>query len=376
MQPLGLSAAFLLGLSLASCAQSQQPCADIRTIDLPNTTIRTLPPLQDANRSTGMGAPGGARTIRFKNGTFLFQNGTLQWQARLNSDVIVEPEPGTFVRLVSISVGNLTDGAWDYGLALQCVNGRLRIAFQESAWRGPTWHTTVGGFETHRYLYKQTDSLCCPSLEQTTRYIWDPERHTYQAMEKPKIVRSDLAVPTGPCHQLSLTASIDTTDEYHREFLSGTTLNILPMKDSTGWQITLTPKGRQDDWIVPVTLPLRTGEAATISSGYGQTLQDRLRMLQSAPQSLRFTRSAGDYRHWSKLARLTLTSTDPNSAQMFLKEVQEEPLGRLAVRVRSYSMKPDQKEARSAILELRATVPPGTSGLTAHWHPISCQETP
>jgi hypothetical protein len=50
-----------------------------------------------------------------------------------------------------------------------------------------------------------------------------------------------------------------------------------PLKNNWGWVISISPKGLDEDWTYPVTFPIRTGEQQVMGTGYGRTVQQKMK---------------------------------------------------------------------------------------------------
>jgi hypothetical protein len=191
-------AAYAILATLALCGVGHslaQSCWDIRSIDLPNSTIQTVDADNDANRITHkfpnpLNDPAGVRTIRLRRGGYLFQDNRTEWNATLLQSRLVQPSPEVFVRIVEVSVGNMGDGAFGYILALGCRDGKLVTLFQHSGFGVGGVHVRAGAVVVDQRIWRKDEGVCCASLEGKFVYTWNPALNSYTAAEEPKITRA------------------------------------------------------------------------------------------------------------------------------------------------------------------------------------------
>lgn len=104
---------FIAGIALAAAAQ--QPCADVRKLDVGNQTIRTA-----------------QRTFAFHRGIAWNHDGALeQWKATIEKDSVIEPAPNVVVRLLVIHDSHETGSGWRYyATAFRCSGTEMQEVFQ------------------------------------------------------------------------------------------------------------------------------------------------------------------------------------------------------------------------------------------------------
>jgi hypothetical protein len=160
------------------------------------------------------------------------------------------------------------------------------------------------------------------------------------------------------------------------EFLSrsiggGLDLRLNQTKDSVGWSISVSPRGINEDWTLPVNLPL-TGESQYLASGYGGTVKQKLQY----PHKIRFVLSRSDYTKYSQLALRALNSANSGAASEYMKKMSAISTGMVLVTPLQYVTSADGLKVRVARLRLQVVTPQSFSTATnLAWHPTSCPTT-
>jgi len=106
---------------------------------------------------------------------------TCDWEHTIVSDEILRPVPGKEVRFVVINKNHVTgSGAWDTILVFDCFNGNLRKIFENRYLYGVKINKKSDGEITATSgEWQPDDSGCCPSMEKTEIYRWNPSKNTY-----------------------------------------------------------------------------------------------------------------------------------------------------------------------------------------------------
>ncbi len=118
----------VLGLMFATLAAQAESCVIIETVGFKNAVVETGP--------HGLRP---ARTFRFKAGSAW--NGDTDpaahdWQASIKRDVVLRPEPGYTVRILTVLDTHVADGETQlYVLGFECDDGHVKRVFDEAGER-------------------------------------------------------------------------------------------------------------------------------------------------------------------------------------------------------------------------------------------------
>src|SRR5205809_4092824 len=82
---------------------------------------------------------------------------------------------------------------------------------------------------------------------------------------------------TTACRELSFSGRINGDEEYSRELGDKLWVRFAPTKDKWGWIVSVGPADSTDDYAWPVNPPLRGDNSQYLSTGYGDTVEYRLR---------------------------------------------------------------------------------------------------
>ena len=146
-----------------------QGCSDVSKIDFRNSTI----PLQDGGSFTLVDGKGCA-----SDGL----PGKCDWEQTLELDRVLNPEPGTILRLIVVNSNHKTgSGAWDYVLVFACRAGQLQKVLHNRYLYGaaldPIGDKTLKIKSGH---WLETDPMCCPSVEKFESFEWDKAAETFK----------------------------------------------------------------------------------------------------------------------------------------------------------------------------------------------------
>lgn len=148
-------------------------------------------------------------------------------------------------------------------------------------------------------------------------------------------------------------------------------LRLTPLKNDSGWVVSVTPKDSQEDWTFPVNMPLRTGENQFLGTGYGSSVKDRLDS--RIPHHIRFALTADDYKHYATLAAEALSTPRPEAAGEFIQRYKKFRTGLLAVEVMDFDKSGPPEQTKWMKFRVTVTVPITFSGSSdLAWKPAAC----
>lgn len=177
----------LFAICLSSNSAWPQACADIRRFDFNNVNIHVG--LSDRNelRTLYNDPRGLALTFRLRNGVALTyddpfsKSKTLDWQAELDTNREVHPEPSVWIRVIKFEDVHVTGtGTWHYIMAFGCDKGHLVRKFQFTAEGVYLKHLDDETLQLYQGIWTPTDSHADPSRHRELTYKWDVRVHQYR----------------------------------------------------------------------------------------------------------------------------------------------------------------------------------------------------
>jgi hypothetical protein len=90
-------------------------------------------------------------------------------------------------------------------------------------------------------------------------------------------VTGERSVSATACRELSFNGRINGDEEYSRELGDKLWVQFAPTKDKWGWIVSIGPADGTDDYASPVNPPLRGDNSQYLSTGYGDTVEYRLK---------------------------------------------------------------------------------------------------
>ena len=170
------------------------------------------------------------------------------------------------------------------------------------------------------------------------------------------------------CKSAVFVKQLKGIESFSRPIGGGLDLRLNQTKDSVGWSISVSPHGINEDWTLPVNLPL-TGERQYLASGYGDTVKQKLQY----PHKIRFVLSRSDYTKYSRLAQHALYSANPGAASEYMKEMSPISTGMVLVTSLQYETSADGLKVTVARLRFQVVAPQSFSTATnLVWRPASC----
>jgi hypothetical protein len=124
------------------------------------------------------------------------------------------------------------------------------------------------------------------------------------------------------CKEATFSGTINGGQEFTSQISSNLEVHLAP-KENEGWDISVRPHGSDDDWTLPVNLPI-SGEAQNLGTGWAMTAEDSL----SEPRSLRFVLTQTEYDYYWQLA-YGPHAREPNAATDFIKKIGKAKAGKI-----------------------------------------------
>jgi hypothetical protein len=146
------------------------------------------------------------------------------------------------------------------------------------------------------------------------------------------MVLSSAVALSQPCKHTSFTGKVIAEESYSYPFAPGLSLRLKPLKEDWGWIVSIGDEGSDEDWSYPVTFPIRSGEQQVIGTGYGETVQEKMKR----PTVVEFVLNHADFVEYSKLADDTLNSPRPEAAGEFIEKIAKLPQGQVTVTPLTY----------------------------------------
>jgi hypothetical protein len=167
------------------------------------------------------------------------------------------------------------------------------------------------------------------------------------------------------CKRKVFTGTVGSESEYSHSFAPNLRFRLLPLKDDLGWEISVNPNDSNDDWTQSVTLPLRGEQQQYMGTGYGDTVQDKMKF----PTVVYFVLSSSDFAKFSQME-----ADRSLDAGELIQEINRLSKGELTLAALSYG-KGDTKETIKW-MRFRATVVVPSSFRTsgANWSATTCPD--
>lgn len=165
------------------------------------------------------------------------------------------------------------------------------------------------------------------------------------------------SAPSTVCRQIVVTGQLASGEALEKRIGGGLVFRIAPEKPdrdgkANGWEITLGPSGTDDDYIYPVTPPLRFNGVQTLGPSYGDDAKASL----GHTHEMRFVLDSADYKRiWPLLtnALWPYSAPDPDKAGFeYLAALRHLSTGLLRLSVTSYDKDADTELIRR--IEFRA----------------------
>jgi hypothetical protein len=126
------------------------------------------------------------------------------------------------------------------------------------------------------------------------------------------------------CKQETFGTTIQGGQDFVHPINSNLDLRLKAFSDNWGWEISVNPRGSDQDWTLPVNLPI-SGESQEIGTGYGMTASEKL----SRPRELRFALDQAEFDRFWQMAYGPHSSPDTTSSDELIKEMREAKTGRI-----------------------------------------------
>jgi hypothetical protein len=130
------------------------------------------------------------------------------------------------------------------------------------------------------------------------------------------------------CRELSFNGRINGDEEYSRELGDKLWVRFAPTKDRWGWIVSIGPADSTDDYASPVNPPLRGDNSQYLSTGYGETVEYRLKH----EHRIFFAFDRTNYDQAVKLVNDEAFSKDPDGASRYLAALPTIPTGILSLK--------------------------------------------
>ena len=178
------------------------------------------------------------------------------------------------------------------------------------------------------------------------------------------------------CRELSFTARINGDEEYSRELGDKLWVRFAPTKDKWGWIVSVGPADSTDDYAWPVNPPLRGDNSQYLSTGYGDTVEYRLRH----EHQIFFVFDRAHYNQAMKLVNDEAFSKNDDGASRYLAALPTIPAGILYLKPIRFDVVNEGKSVNWMEYSLTVIVPVSfepAAGLNAkerpcppmHWGP-------
>jgi hypothetical protein len=176
------------------------------------------------------------------------------------------------------------------------------------------------------------------------------------------------------CRQAKFAGRVDAGDNFTQALGDTLEFRIRGEKgEDSGWELSVNPRGSDDDWAYVVTPPLRSGNAEYMANGYGQTVREQL----ARPHEITFVLDEVTYQRMSKLADDALwpyNAKDPdNAASAYFNALHDATTGLLVLKATDYDKLGASDQARWMQFEATVTVPK-TFAVSdeLHWIAVKC----
>ena len=172
------------------------------------------------------------------------------------------------------------------------------------------------------------------------------------------------------CRAARFTATLDSGDSYSKSIGGGLSLWLTPVKDESGWVVSVTPRNDVgQDWTYPVTMPIRTGEGQYLANGWGELGVTKVR----SGRRVQFVLSKDEFKQLSKMADQTLGSRDPSAAGEYLEALKRFPVGAVNITADKLLTESDGQRIRLARLQITVTTPKSFAGNPKlAWREVGC----
>ncbi len=140
------------------------------------------------------------------------------------------------------------------------------------------------------------------------------------------------------------------------------------MKDDWGWIVSIGDEDGDEDWTYPVTFPIRTGEQQVIGTGYGETVQDKMKQ----STVVEFVLTHADFVEYSEMADQTLDSPRAEAAGEFIEKAAKAPQGQVTVAPLSYGKGDTPETIQWMKFKVSIVVPETFQSTLVSWSRAAC----
>jgi hypothetical protein len=179
-----------------------------------------------------------------------------------------------------------------------------------------------------------------------------------------------------PCLELSFSGRINGSEKYSREVGEKLWVRFAPTINNWGLAISVEEAGSTDDYAWPVNPPFHFGNSEYLSTGYGETVESKLRF----EHRIFFALNRTVYEQAAKLVNDEAMSKDPKGAGRFLAILPTIPTGILFVKPTKFEIVSEGKSVNWMEYSATVIVPASfryAPGLSAkerscppmHWNP-------
>jgi hypothetical protein len=170
------------------------------------------------------------------------------------------------------------------------------------------------------------------------------------------------------CKQETFGSTIQGGQDFTHRIDSNLELRMGAASDNSGWEISVKARGSDQDWTLPVNLPV-SGESQLIGTGYGMTVSEKL----SRPRELRFTLNQAEFDRFWRMAYEPHGAPDTAaSPDEFIKEIREAQTGRILFMPLKFQNRGSSKTVKWLRFTIKVTVPEYFQTDDAGWRIVQC----